>query len=73
MSDVEPSDTIETVKHKIQDKEGIALDEQRFSYQSRALEDGRTLADYDIQNETTIFLIHRENTRPLSTTDQFSL
>ena len=67
--EVEPSDSIENVKAKVQDKEDVPPDQQILTFEGRILEDGRTLSDYSIGRESVIYLRNSRTTESISVPD----
>lgn len=57
--DVEKSDTVETLKQRISEKEGIPVDQQRLIYSGKQVDSERTLEDYGVEAGATMHLVLR--------------
>ena len=55
--EVEKTDSIQRVKERIHDKEGVPVGQQKLIFAGRQLEDDHTISDYHIQKESTVHLI----------------
>ncbi len=62
---VDKTDTIRNVKHKIYEKEGISVNNQRLIFLANILEDERTVSDYNIQNDSTLHLALRPTSKTI--------
>mmetsp|Transcript_7845 Transcript_7845/g.9339 ORF Transcript_7845/g.9339 Transcript_7845/m.9339 type:complete len:88 (+) Transcript_7845:263-526(+) len=57
--DAEEEDTIEDIKNKIMEKEGVPIDQQRLIFGGKQLDSEKTLADYDVQEDSTLHMVLR--------------